>query len=211
MAEVVVEVWSDIACPWCYIGSRHLERTLADTDHDVAVRWRAFQLDPTLDVEGITNAERLVAKFGGRANYEAAVARVSTVGADVGIEFDHETAIAVNTERAHQLVAAGQAQGLGDPVVGRLFSAYCEGGERVSDPAVLRRVAADAGLEDPEEIVTGVLEGRWLEDVQADVGEAAELGIRGVHTFVANRRVAVSGAVPPEVMHRLLDQATGGA
>lgn len=207
MSEVHLEVWSDILCPWCYIGSRHLAEAVATWPHEVAITWRAFQLDPTLDVAGITNRERLVEKFGGAANYAAAVERVTERGLAVGIEFDHRAVRAANTLRAHQLVSLASDEGKADETVARLFSAQFEQGRNVADPATLGEVATSAGLADPDAAVAAILADSRLEAVRSDIDEAARLGIHGIPTYVADRAVGVSGAVAPEVLHQLLDRA----
>jgi predicted DsbA family dithiol-disulfide isomerase len=209
MADVVLEVWSDVLCPWCFIGTRNLATALDQSEHDVAVAWRAFQLDPGLGTEGVTNRERLVAKFGGEANYEAATDRVRAAGAAVGIDFDPSSTLAANTLRAHQLVAIAADEGKADPVVAGLFSAQFELGRNVADPVTLSEVATAAALDDPSGAVEAVLADERLAGVQADIADAAELGIRGIPTFVAERRVGVSGAVPPATLMDLFDRAVG--
>ncbi|MEX1288606.1 MAG: DsbA family oxidoreductase, partial [Acidimicrobiia bacterium] len=197
---------SDVACPWCFIGSRHLATALDASEIPVAVRWRAFQLDPTLGYEGVPAAERLAAKFGDEAVYRSAAARVTDIGAAVGIDFDTDSQIATNTGRAHQLVAAADEEDLADEMVAALFSAYFEQGRHIGDPAILTEVATAVGLDDAATVVDDVLADRWAESVAADVADAADLGIRGVPTFVAERRVAVSGAVPPETLGVLFER-----
>ncbi len=203
---ITLEVWSDVACPWCFIGSRHLASALDATETPVAVRWRAFQLDPALGYEGVPAAERLADKFGDEDAYRAAAARVTDIGATVGIDFDTGSQIATNTGRAHQLVAAAAEQDLADEMVAALFSAYFEQGRHIGDPATLTDVAATVGLVDAATVVDDVLADRWADGVAADVADAADLGIRGVPTFVAERRVAVSGAVPPETLGLLFER-----
>lgn len=207
MAELSLEVWSDILCPWCFIGSRHLAKALEETEHDVEVTWRAFQLDPTLDTTGITNRERLVVKFGGEANYQAAVEKVSASGERVGIDFDHARIQAANTLRAHQMIAAAAEEGLAGEVVPRLFSAQFEQGRNVADLETLGAIAAEAGLDDPESTVERVGNDDLLDGAMSDITEASRLGIHGIPTFVVDRKVGVSGAVPPDMLERLFDQA----
>ncbi len=209
MADLTLEVWSDILCPWCFIGSRHLASALEATAHDVDVIWRAFQLDPNLGTEGTNNRRRLVDKFGGEAHYEAAAARVSETGERVGIDFDHTGVIAANSMRAHQLVAIAAEAGRADHVVARLFSAQFEQGRNVADLGTLHSIATESGLPDPDRSVDRVAAGDCLGSVKDDIDEAGRLGIHGVPTFVADRKVGVSGAVPPEVLAGLFDQAIG--
>lgn len=210
MSTITIEVWSDVACPWCFVGSRHLATARDRADRPVDVVWRAFQLDPGLGFEGVPAAQRLAARFGGEEPYRRAVERITEVGEAVGIDFDTASQVATNTARAHQLITAAAEEGLADSMVAALFSAQFEQGRHVGDGSTLHDIAAEVGLADPAATVAAILADRWWDDVRADVADAADLGIGGVPTFVVERRVGVSGAVPPETLLRLFDEASGG-
>jgi predicted DsbA family dithiol-disulfide isomerase len=210
MAELQIDVWSDIACPWCYVGKRRLEGALKEFPHDVKVVWHAFELDPSAPKErdpSISHAERLAKKYGmsvdqARRNSE----RLSDIAKAEGLAFDFEHIRSGNTFDAHRLVQLGRARGRQAEVEERFFSAYLEQGALMSDHATLTRLAVEAGLDEGE--VTDVLStDQFANDVRADEARAHELGISGVPCFVLDERFAVSGAQSREVMLSALHQA----
>jgi predicted DsbA family dithiol-disulfide isomerase len=205
-----VEIWSDVVCPWCYIGKRRFERALAAFDHrgEVNVTWRSFQLDPSaaasLDGDPI---DRLAAKYGlSRAAAEAAQARVTSNAATEGLEFHLDRARSGNTFDAHRLIHYAQSVGRQDALKERLLAAYFVEGAAIGEPDVLARLAVEIGLDEPA--VRAVLEGdRYADDVRHDEEEARRLGITGVPFFVLDRAYGVSGAQPSEVIVAALQQA----
>ncbi|MEA2385179.1 MAG: hypothetical protein QOH72_5150 [Solirubrobacteraceae bacterium] len=202
-----VEIWSDIACPWCYIGKRRFETALAGFEHrdDVTVTWRSFELDPTAprerDVDGATH---LAEKYG--TSREQALAmheRMTGVAAEEGLEFRFDRARGGNTFDAHRLLHLAAAHGAQDATKERLMRAYLTEGEAIGDPETLERLAIDAGL--PADEVRELLAGdRFADEVRADEGTAAQLGIHAVPFFVLDRAMGASGAQPPEVFAELL-------
>ena len=210
---VQIEVWVDVVCPWCYLGTRRLEQALASFDHadEVEVRFRSFQLDPTAPTDGaVTVAEHLGAAYGGGAdNGRQMAARTEELAAREGLRFDHADAPWTNSRDAHRLLQLALDEGgparqraLG----GELFAAYFERAQDLADAGVLRSAASAAGL-DPAR-VTEVLSGQEYDDaVSHDVDEAASLGARGVPFFVVDRRFGISGAQPVEVFADALEQA----
>jgi len=215
MAKLRIDIWSDIACPWCYVGKRRLEAALATFPHrsDVEVVWRAFELDPSAPhaaapAAGASYAERLARKYGKRvADAEAMIQHLVSVAAADGLEFRFDRIRPGNTFDAHRLVHLAHERGVQDAVKERLLRAYMTEGEAMSDPATLLRLAAEAGL-DPDEVSAVLGSDRYAREVRADEEEAATLGIRGVPFFVIGR-YAVSGAQPAEVLLRALEQAWG--
>ncbi len=210
MSALKVDVWSDIACPWCYVGKRRLESALKEFPHDVEVVWHAFELDPAAPKErdpSISHAERLAKKYGmsveqARLNSE----RLSELARAEGLSFDFERIRSGNTFDAHRLVQLGKLRGRQGEVEERFFRAYLEEGQLMSDHATLTRLAVEAGLDEGE--VSDVLASDQLRDeVRADEAQAHELGISGVPCFVIDRRFAVSGAQPPQVLLSALHQA----
>jgi predicted DsbA family dithiol-disulfide isomerase len=205
-----VEIWSDVACPFCYIGKRSFEQALEGFEHrdEVEVEWRSFQLDPTAPekVEGGLNA--LIAKKYGRTEDEAREmnARVIEMAAGFGLEYDFDRAQPSNTRDAHRLLHLARAHGLEDEAEERLFRAYFVEGERLGDHATLARLGEEVGLDRAE--VERTLAGSDLgEAVDAEVAEAQGLGLSGVPAFVLDRRLLVSGAQPPEAIRGALTQA----
>jgi predicted DsbA family dithiol-disulfide isomerase len=205
-----VEIWSDIACPWCYIGKRRFEAALAEFAHrdKVDVVWRSFELDPGAprEREG-DRVEHLARKYGTtREQAEAMHDRMAGIAADEGLEFRFDIARSGNTFDAHRLTHLAAAHGLQDAMKERLFRAYLSEGEVIGDPAVLERLALEVGL--PEDELRDVLSGdRFAAGVRDDEGTAAALGITAVPFFVVDRAIAASGAQPPELLRELLDRA----
>jgi predicted DsbA family dithiol-disulfide isomerase len=205
-----VEIWSDVVCPWCYIGKRRFETALAGFEHreEVTVIWRSFQLDPnaatTADGDPL---DRLVAKYGmSRADAERAQAGVTATAATVGLDFHLERARSGNTFDAHRLVHHALSAGKQHDLEERLMAAYFVDGEAVGEPEVLARLATEVGLE--ESAVRGVLASDvFAAEVRQDEQEARRLGVSGVPFFVIDRTYGISGAQPSELMLSTLDQA----
>ncbi len=199
LAAIVVDVVSDIVCPWCFIGKRKLERALADLARtepapDVNVRWHPFQLNPELPAGGIPRAIYLAQKFGGAARASEIYARVRTAGDAVGIPFRFDRIeIQPNTFDGHRLVAWAQQQGDAGDLVERLFNAYFLEGRHIGDTDALARLAAECGW--PEQGARAMLASDALrEAVTAESREAVDVGIQGVPCFIFNGTIAVSGA-----------------
>ncbi|MBV9832036.1 MAG: DsbA family oxidoreductase [Marmoricola sp.] len=212
-----IEVWVDLVCPWCYIGTGRLQQALAGLEdgEDVEVRYRSFQLDPSAPSDGqVSVAEHLGAAYGGggaEAGRQMA-ARTEAIAAQEGITFDHADAPWTNSRDGHRLLHLALDEGGPDlqARLGReLFAAYFERARNLADPAVLREAAAAAGLDAAR--VEEVLAGQEYDDrVARDVEEAAALGATGVPFFVLDRRYAVSGAQPVEVFAEALELARTG-
>jgi len=205
-----VEVWSDVVCPWCYIGKRRLEAAVDRFEHPVEVTWRSFQLDPSAPAEGGDMATALGRKYGGgREAALAMMAQVSSVAAGDGLEYHLDRTTLTNTRDAHRLLHLAHEIGgaeLQGAVKERLMRAYFTEALVVGDRDVLERLAADAGL--PAERVREVLTSSEFDaDVDRDQREAAALGATGVPFFVIDRRYGVSGAQPVELFEQALRQA----
>ena len=204
-----IDIWSDIVCPWCYIGKRHLEAALADTDLDeVEIHWHSFELDPhapkTLDVP---LEQALARKYGmSLAQARDAQARVTGVAAEAGLTFRFDQAKTGNTFDAHRLLQLANAHDLGDALKERLMRAYFTDGLPISDPDTLAALAAEVGLDEEEarQTLTG---DRFTEEVRADEAQARQMGVRGVPFFVFDGRYGVSGAQPPATLRRYLERA----
>jgi predicted DsbA family dithiol-disulfide isomerase len=205
-----VEIWSDIACPWCYVGKRRFEAALAAFEHrdDVRVTWRSFELDPTAPPEREHDgATHLAEKYGTtREEALAMQARMTQTAAGEGLEFRFDVARGGNTFDAHRVLHLAARHGLQDAMKERVMRAYLTEGELISDHAVLRRLAAEVGL--PGEEVASLLAGdEYADAVRDDERVAAGLGIHAVPFFVVDRRIGASGAQPRDVLLELLRQA----
>ena len=208
-----IEIWSDVVCPWCYIGKRRLESALEHFEHadEVEVVWRSFQLDPAAPreaTEGI--AEHLGAKYGGGvAAGRQMIDRVSEVAAQEGLVFSYHDAQRASTVDAHRLLHLALAEGgpaLQGELKERLLAAYFTEAQNPADHAVLTRVAVAAGL--PEDRVSQVLgSDEHADEVEADVAQATAYGAGGVPFFVVDRKYGVSGAQPAEVFTQVLERA----
>ena len=213
-----VEIWSDVVCPWCYIGKRRFEAALAELPYrdSVEVEWKAFELDPTsvsaaagTVVDPQDHARHLAAKYGTDvAGAQRMVDNVVAQAAADGLEYRLDRAIPANTVDAHQVIHLGGERGVQDAVKERLLRAYFTEGEAVGDRDTLVRLAAEAGL-DADEVRAVLDEGRYVGAVRADEAEAQALGIRGVPFFVVDRKYGVSGAQPADVLRQVLDKAWG--
>ncbi|MBA3654288.1 MAG: DsbA family oxidoreductase [Actinobacteria bacterium] len=204
-----IEVWSDVVCPWCYVGKRNIEAALAGFPHaaEVEVEWKAYELNPTAPAERPGSyVERIAAKYGvpvGEAR--ARMARIISVGAAAGIDFRFESVRPGNTFDAHRLLRHAATLGRQSEVKERLFAATFTEGRPVGVRETLLEVAAESGMDVDE--ARRMLESRAHADaVRADEAEGMELGVQGVPFFVFDRRVAVGGAQPPEVMLQVLDR-----
>ncbi len=204
-----VEIWSDIACPWCYIGKRRFEAALAEFEHadQVHVSWRSFELDPSAPAERPGDrAERLAEKYGVTVEQARAMEqRVTDAAAGDGLEFRFDIARSGLTFDGHRLIHIAADNGLQDAMKERLMRAYFSEGQLISDRETLIRLAGEVGVDEDE--VRRLLDSdRYSDEVRADEREATALGISAVPTFVVDRQLGVSGAQPPEVMLQLLRQ-----
>ena len=210
MTGVNVEIWSDIACPWCAVGKRRFEKALADFDRrdEITVTWRSFELDPGAPHEHPGNRdEHLAGKYGmsveqAREMHE----RMTETAAGEGLDFRFDKARSGNTFDAHRITHLAKAHGLQDEMNERLLAAHFTEGALVSDHETLRRLALEAGLPE-DEVAATLATDRYADDVRADEATARTLGISAVPTFVVDRRIGVSGAQPPELLGQLLSRA----
>ena len=205
-----VEIWSDVMCPFCYIGKRNFEAALRRFEHrdEVEVTWRSFQLAPGLprELEGDVH-DYLAAKYGGgREHAKAMNARMAEHAASLGLTYNFDTAVLGNTFDAHRVVHMARAAGLEDAAVERIFRAYFTDSLAVADHDVLASLGEEIGLDG--DAVRSMLAGdAFVTDVEAEVDEALGLGIQGVPCFVIDRTYAVSGAQPPELILQALERA----
>lgn len=205
-----VEIWSDVVCPWCYIGKRRFEQALAGFPHraEVEVVWRAFELDPEAPGERTGDyAVRLAEKYGFSVTRgQEMVDTMTQTAAQDGLDFHFETARVGNTFDAHRLLHLAHERGVQDAVKERLLHATFAEGEPIGDHGTLVRLAAEAGL-DADEARAVLASDRYAAEVRVDEQQARSYGITGVPFFVVAAKFGVSGAQPAEALRQVLDQA----
>ncbi len=205
-----VEIWSDVVCPWCYVGKRQFEEALARFGHadEVTVSWRSFELDPSSPAEvGMSMDHILERKYGMSADQaQAANRQMTSLAASVGLEYHLDQARAGNTFDAHRLIHLAAAHGLGGVMKERLLRAYFTEGKPVGDHDTLRELAVDVGLEEHE--VTELLASdEFASAVRADESRATALGATGVPFFVIDETYGVAGAQGADALLGALERA----
>ena len=205
-----VEIWSDVVCPFCYIGKRQFEEALGRFEHadQVEIEWRSFELDPSAPAEREGDqVQHLADKYGmSRADALAAQDRVLASAARVDLHLDFERARSGNTFDAHRLIHLAAEHGLQGEAEERLFAAYFANGEAIGDPAVLAAIGVELGL--PADEVDRVLgSDAYADAVRADEEEARALGVTGVPFFVVDRTYGVSGAQGAETLLEVLERS----
>ena len=201
-----IEIFSDVVCPWCYIGKRRFERAHTARPHTgLAVTWRAFQLNPEMPADGIDRQRYLEFKFGGGDQAGQVYHRIAAAGAEEGIDFAFDRIRRTpNTVSAHRLVRWARQQDRQDEVVESLFQAYFLEGLDIGDRDNLAEIAARAGLDraDASAFLDGV---EGVREVLDETRLAYNSGITGVPCFIVDRKYAISGAQEPEAFFPLLD------
>ncbi|KRC55146.1 disulfide bond formation protein DsbA [Nocardioides sp. Root79] len=205
-----IEIWADVVCPWCYIGKRRLEKAIAGFEHgdDVEVVYRSYELDPFAPEVGTESTVTVLGrKFGAdEAGTRAMMARADEVAAAEGLTFSHADALHARTLTAHRLLHLAKAEGLQHELMEQVLAAYFTRGESLGDHDVLRKAAAEAGLDAGrvEEVLAST---EYRDDVMADVAQAQAYGSSGVPFFVIDGRFGISGAQPTELFEQALAQA----
>ncbi len=205
-----VEIWSDIVCPWCAIGKARFEQALADAPYrdEVEVVWRSFELDPHAPPRREGDYVAMLARKYGASHQQAQamIDRMTENAAAEGLAFDFSIAQPGNTFDAHRVLHLAGARGVQHDVAARFLRAYHSEGEAIGDHATIRRLAAEAGL-DEDEVAEVLATDRYADAVRADEEQAVEFGCSGVPFFVLDRRFAIAGAQPADVMRQALDRA----
>ena len=207
-----VEIWSDVVCPFCYIGKRKFETALAQFAHrdDVQVVWRSFELTPDFQpIPGESVYESLAKKKGisveeGRKMSDY----MTTVAQEVGLSYDFDRTVPANTFLAHQLIHLGAHHGRQDAAKERLMAAYYTEGQNIGDLATLVRLGTDIGL-DAAETRAALVAGTYADAVRHDEYQARQIDVRGVPFFVFEDKYAVSGAQSPELLAEVLAKVWG--
>ncbi len=205
-----VEIWSDVVCPWCYVGKRQFEQALSRFAHadQVELQWRSFELDPRSPARvGLPMSEVLQRKYGMTIEQaEQANQRMTALAAELGLEYHLDAVQAGNTFDAHRLVHLAARRGLGDAMEERLFTAYFTEGRSIGDHAGLVELATEVGL-DPDDVSAALGGDDFAAEVRDDEARASSLGISGVPFFVIDEAYGVSGAQPADVLLGALERA----
>lgn len=208
--QLNIEVFSDVICPWCFIGKRRLERAIAAVSQntEVAVHWLPFQLNPGMPPEGISRQEYRVKKFGSWERSQELDANVVANGKAEGIDFRFDLIDRTpNTVDAHRLVCLAGQHGCQDVVVEAIFMAYFTHGKDLSDSQILVDVVVEAGID--RQLAEGLLDSPdGLSEIKDAQDLAQQVGVAGVPFFIINRRVALAGAQPPESFLEAFRQAS---
>ncbi|EDM38373.1 dithiol-disulfide isomerase [Pedobacter sp. BAL39] len=208
-----VDIWSDVRCPFCYIGKRKFERALAEFVHKdaVEIEWHSFELDPNAETLPDQSAEVYLAEKFGRSREWAAEMQqqVTDTAAEVGLRFDLSRSVVANSFDAHRLIQLAKSKGLDNEIEEALFEAHFSNGINIADHDALQAVGVAVGLNVVE--IADVLSGdAFTDEVRADEHAAQTIGIRGVPFFVIDQKLAVSGAQPPETFLGALNKAWDG-
>jgi predicted DsbA family dithiol-disulfide isomerase len=203
---MLVEIWSDVVCPWCYIGKRRFEAAVAQFDGDVEVVWRSFELDPGAPAtREHSAAEHLASKYGMSVEQaEASHAQMTELAAQEGLEYHFEKARGGNSFDAHRLIHLAAAQGKQGEAQERVMRAYFTEGVAIGDREQLIALGEELGLEDARAALES---DEYADAVRADEVLAQRIGIQGVPFFVLDRRYGVSGAQPAELLVQALEKA----
>lgn len=204
-----IEIWSDVACPFCYIGKRRLEEALSQFEHnnEVEIEWKSYLLNPDQKsntgqslYEYLSEAKGWTMEYTMQANQQ-----VTAMADEVGLHYNMDKAVVANTSEAHRLIQHAKTLGKGDAMEEALFKAYFVDGRNLADHQVLSQIAAECGID--EASATAALNNlEYAEAVQRDIYEGVQIGVRGVPFFVFDNKYGISGAQPLEVFTRTLEQ-----
>lgn len=205
-----IEIWSDVMCPFCYIGKRNFETALeqfADKNH-IEVIWKSFQLDPEIpEIANESYQDYLVKRKGMSADQvKGMLDNVTQSARQVGLEYNFEKSVMVNSLSAHKLLQFANTKGLGDEMEERLFRAFFTEGKNIADLTQLTQLGMEVGL-DEKELQTAFTDDNYAYLVSQDIAEGRQLGVRGVPFFAFDRKQAISGAQPPQAFLETLEKS----
>lgn len=205
-----IEIWSDVMCPFCYIGKRKFENAVAkfEAKNHISVEWKSFQLNPNMKTEPDKSINQYLAEIKGWSIEQAQAMNQSVVeiAKQVGLEYNMDKAVVANSFDAHRIVQLAKTKGKGDAMEERLFKAYFTEGLNIADHQTLVKIGSEIGI-DTTEITEVLTSTAFAEEVNNDVYEAQQLGIRGVPFFVIDRKYGVSGAQESETFINALNKA----
>jgi predicted DsbA family dithiol-disulfide isomerase len=205
-----IEIWSDVMCPFCYIGKRKFEAALEQFENkaNVEVVWKSFQLNPDMKTDPAKNITEYLAEIKGWSIQQAKEmnAHVTNMAKEVGLHYDFDKAIVANSFDAHRLIQLAKKHGKGDEAEEQLFKAYFTEGKNTDDHSTLIEIGISIGLNEIE-VKQVLASDQFADDVRKDIIEAQQIGVRGVPFFVVDRKYGVSGAQPTEVFLETLTKA----
>jgi predicted DsbA family dithiol-disulfide isomerase len=208
--KMEIEIWSDVMCPFCYIGKRRLEQALAQFENheQVQLKWKSFQLNPLMEtIPDKSINEYLAETKGWTLDYARQMNQyVTDMAKEVGLEYHMDKAVVANSFDAHRLVQLAKTHGLDDAAEELLFKAYFTEGKNTADHEVLSEIGEKIGL-DPSEVQKMLVNNDFSDQVQNDIYESQQVGARGVPFFVFNRQYAISGAQPVELFLQTLKES----
>ncbi len=204
-----IKIWSDVRCPFCYIGKRKFEMALEKFDHkdEVEVEWQSFELDPHLETNSQVNATGHLAEIKGISLQQAKEMQgyVLQAAKEVGLNFNFDKSVVANSFNAQRLIQFAKSKGLGNEIEEALFKAHFMDGKNIDDKEALAEIGVGAGL-DENETKNMLASDDFAKEVRRDENQAQTFGIRGVPFFVLNDKYAVSGAQSPETFLQALEQ-----
>lgn len=208
--KMKIEIWSDVMCPFCYIGKRNLETALerfAHKDH-IEIIWKSYQLDPSFPEAVKENYQEYLVKRKGMTaeQVKGMLDNVSQSAKQVGLDYHLDQSIIVNSLNAHKLIQYAKTKGFGNQIEERLFLAFFTEGKNIADLDTLTQLGKDIGL-DESVIETAFTDEKYASLVKQDIQEAQQIGVQGVPFFVLDRKYAVSGAQPPQAFLESLEKA----
>src|SRR5690606_5441585 len=205
-----VDIWSDVRCPFCYIGKRKFENALEQFPHknEIEVIWHSFELDPSLETNPEVNALEYIAEIKGisKIQAEGMHEHVINVGKEVGLDFDFDKSVVANSFNAHRLIQFAKTKGLANEAEEALFKAHFTDGKNIDDKETLAQIAIIIGMD--EKSVLEILDSNaFTDEVRNDQKQAKSLGVSGVPFFVLNNKYGISGAQSPATFLGALQQA----
>jgi len=210
MNKMKVEIWSDVMCPFCYIGKKRFDTALEKFPHkdEVDVEWKSYQLNPHLTTQADKNINEYLAEHKGISIEEARSLNehVTAMAAEVGLTYKMDEAVVANSFMAHRMTHFAKTKGKQSELEELLFKSYFTEGKNIDDLETLLQLGEEIGLDKNE--LKSILEGnQFAEDVQKDIYEAHQVGLKGVPFFVYNNQYGISGAQPKELFEQTLQQA----
>lgn len=202
-----INIWSDVRCPFCYIGKHKFEEALQGFKEkdEVKITWHSFELDPSLETDTDIDVFDYFEKAKGmpRAQAQQMMGQITEMAKSVGLAFNFEKSVVANSYDAHRLIQFAKTKGLANEIEEALFKAHFTDGINIDDKKELKTIGLSIGLEE-EELEKVLASNAYTQEVEADKSKAASLGITGVPFFVFNNKYAVSGAQPTEVFSQTL-------
>lgn len=206
---MTVEIWSDVVCPFCYIGKKSFEEALSKIENsgNISVAWKSYQLNPDMGNSPVPTLDYLAQSKGmHKDDVREMFSRIVRMGKEKGIDFRFDKSISVNTRAAHLLIQAAKEKGVANQVEEAFFKAHFEGGKNVADPEVIRETGLSSGMT-LEEIEDSQTNPKYASSFEKDIYDARQIGVRGVPFFVINNKYGISGAQPVEIFEQTLRKA----